>query len=112
MIYLPPIGWLHENLFYYQKSIFTVGKSVLIIESDVILYFQRSSLWYKKYTAEFGETKRLKLEYTKMSDSARDYWKLRYFRSVASRDLDRWSRRLQRVSCYTGLPGDTELVLR
>ncbi|TNM96177.1 hypothetical protein fugu_015838 [Takifugu bimaculatus] len=47
-----------------------------------------------------------------MPDCARDYWKLSYFKSVASRDLDRWSRHLQRVSCHTGLPGDMELVLR
>lgn len=104
-----PTGWL---LFYYQQSIFTVGKSLLIIESDIIFYFQCSSLWYKRYTAKFGETKKQKLEYMGVPNRAGGYWKLRYFRSVASRDLDRWSKRLQRVSCHTGLPSDTELVLR
>lgn len=69
-------------------------------------------MWYKIYAAEFGETEKLKLEYTEVPDRAAGYWKLRYFRSVAARDLNKWKRRLQHVSCHTGLPADTELVLR
>lgn len=69
-------------------------------------------MWYQRYAAEFGETKKLKLEYREMPDQVGGTWKLRYFRDVASRDLDGWKRRLRRVSRHTGLPGDTELVLR
>lgn len=69
-------------------------------------------MWYKRYIAEFGETEKLKLEFTEVPDRAVGHWKRRYFRSVAARDLRRWKRRLQRVSCHTGLPADTGLVLR
>lgn len=64
-----------------------------------------------RYAAEFGETRKLKLARTEVPDRAAGHWKLRYFRSVAARDLDKWKRRLQRVSGRTGLPADTELVL-
>lgn len=47
-----------------------------------------------------------------VQDQPLGYWKMVYFRSVAARDSNKWKRHLRAISNYTGLPSQTERVLR
>ncbi|XP_022059635.1 F-box only protein 15 [Acanthochromis polyacanthus] len=76
-----------------------------------------NSLWKSRYIAEFGKDKQRKPKCTdelllKMEDQAAGNWKWLYFKSVAARDMDKWKRHLGHTSSYTGLPCQTEKVLR
>ncbi|XP_023131858.2 F-box only protein 15 [Amphiprion ocellaris] len=76
-----------------------------------------NSLWKRIYIVKFGKDKQWKLKCTdelllKMEDRAAGSWKWLYFKSVAARDMDMWKRHLRHTSRYTGLPCQTEKVLR
>lgn len=81
-----------------------------------------SLLWRNIYLAEFGkdEKKRLKrvddvlLKMAKMElqKCADGHWKLLFFKTLAACDMNKWKRRLRVISQHTGLPSQTEQVLR
>ncbi|XP_034718202.1 F-box only protein 15 [Etheostoma cragini] len=72
-----------------------------------------NALWNKIYVAELGKNKRWKPNrIDEMRDRDEGYWKWLYFKTVAECDMDHSLRRLGLISRYTGLPFQTENVLR
>ncbi|KAM6900386.1 F-box only protein 15 isoform 2-T2 [Xenentodon cancila] len=77
--------------------------------------FMESVLWNKIYMSEFCNNKKqipkdaLKME---IEDQVTGYWKSQYFKTIVTRDLKKWKRLLGPISFHTGLPTQTEQVLR
>ncbi|XP_053169795.1 F-box only protein 15-like [Scomber japonicus] len=78
-------------------------------------------MWHKIYLSEFGgqtwkpksvDDAALKEEPVEIEDWSAGHWKKMYFRSVAGQELNKWRRELREVSPYTGLPRQTEWILR
>ncbi|XP_058480588.1 F-box only protein 15-like isoform X1 [Solea solea] len=67
-----------------------------------------SQAW-KPRTADGLETKGVAVE---TEDQLVGHWKKMYFRTVAGQEMDKWRRELKAKSPYTGLPRQTEWVLR
>ncbi|XP_049912768.1 F-box only protein 15 isoform X1 [Epinephelus moara] len=89
------------------------------------LFYQLANdhaLWKKIHMAEFGKRRKwkskctdellLKMATVEVQDRAAGYWKWLHFRTVAACDMDKWKRHLGLISRHTGLPGQTERVLR
>ncbi|KAG7225117.1 hypothetical protein INR49_014573 [Caranx melampygus] len=108
------------------KILSYLDASALFSVSHVNKLFYRlandNALWNKIYIAEFGKKKKLKSKCTdelllKMAtvelwDDAAGYWKWLYFKTVAACDMNKWKRHLGLISRHTGLPSQTEQVLR
>nr|XP_046234804.1 F-box only protein 15-like isoform X2 [Scatophagus argus] len=81
-----------------------------VAEDDVV--------WHKIYTSEFGsqrwrpksDDEVLKVE--PVEDRSAGHWKKLYFRTVAGQEMSKWRTELRDVSPYTGLPRQTEWILR
>ncbi|XP_039983475.1 F-box only protein 15 [Xiphias gladius] len=81
-----------------------------------------NALWNKLYIAEFGKNKKqkskcmdellLKMATVELQDCAAGYWKWLFFGTVATCDMNKWKRHLGLISRHTGLPSQTEQVLR
>ncbi|KAF1372949.1 hypothetical protein PFLUV_G00255270 [Perca fluviatilis] len=81
-----------------------------------------NALWNKIYIAELGKNKRrkpkridemlLKIATVAVHDRDAGDWKWLHFKTVAECDMDYGLRRLGLISRYTGLPNQTEHVLR
>lgn len=93
--------------------------------SHDFLFFQNchcSTLWKKIYIREFGQNKKgkpkgmsellLKTDMMKLQDQTAGYWKRLHFRALAACDMNKWKRQLGLISCHTGLPSQTEQILR
>ncbi|XP_053198728.1 F-box only protein 15 [Scomber japonicus] len=81
-----------------------------------------NSLWKKIHIAEFKKKKKSKHECmdkvlpkmatVEVRDQAVGYWKWLHFKTVAAYDMNKWKRHLGLISRHTGLPSQTERVLR
>ncbi|KAM7369974.1 hypothetical protein PAMP_011261 [Pampus punctatissimus] len=81
-----------------------------------------NALWNKVYIAEFNKNKKwkpkgmdevlLKMATVEVQDQAVGYWKWLYFKTVAACDMNKWKRHLGLISRHTGLPSQTQRVLR
>ncbi|XP_042258564.1 F-box only protein 15-like isoform X3 [Thunnus maccoyii] len=78
-------------------------------------------MWHKIYVSEFGgqtwkpksvDDAALKEDPVEMEDRSAGHWKKMYFRTMAGQELNKWRRELRDISPYTGLPRQTEWVLR
>lgn len=73
-------------------------------------------LWHKLYMSEFGMTKpwRLKVKQvdSEESQSSVSHWKPMYFKALVGQEVKKWTQVLKEVNPYTGLPKQTEWVLR
>ncbi|CAG5895878.1 unnamed protein product [Menidia menidia] len=76
-----------------------------------------NALWMKLYLAEFNKNNKQNSKGVQellldLQDKAEDYWKRQYLKTLVARDTRKWKRVLANVSCHTGLPSQTEQVLR
>ena len=92
-----------------------------------------SGLWKKIYTSEFGtRTWRPKSAHDAVMKACRveveeveeveevvevverplGHWKKMYFRTLAGREVNKWKTELRDIRPHTGLPRQTEMVLR
>uniref|UniRef100_A0A3Q1JLI2 F-box domain-containing protein n=1 Tax=Anabas testudineus TaxID=64144 RepID=A0A3Q1JLI2_ANATE len=77
-------------------------------------------MWQKIYMSEYGsQTWKPKLDDAaakedpvEVEDWSAGHWKKMYFRAVAGQEVNKWRRELRDISPYTGLPRQTERVLR
>ncbi|XP_071357759.1 F-box only protein 15-like isoform X2 [Trachinotus anak] len=78
-------------------------------------------MWHKIYMSEFGsqtwkpksgDDAAMKETPVEVEDWSVGHWKRMYFRTVAGKEMDKWRRELKDISPYTGLPRQTEWVLR
>uniref|UniRef100_A0A3Q1BZZ3 F-box domain-containing protein n=1 Tax=Amphiprion ocellaris TaxID=80972 RepID=A0A3Q1BZZ3_AMPOC len=68
-------------------------------------------VWRNIYVSEFGsQTWKPVDEAVEENQSGR--WKKMYFRTVAGQEVNKWRKELRDISPYTGLPRQTEWVLR
>ncbi|GAA6218752.1 F-box only protein 15-like isoform X2 [Lates japonicus] len=97
------------------------ASSLFCISHVSKLFYQLANddvMWHKMYMSEFGremwkpksvDDKAMKEE---VEDRSAGHWKKMYFRTVAGQELNKWRRELREISPYTGLPRQTEWVLR
>ncbi|XP_040008158.1 F-box only protein 15-like isoform X2 [Xiphias gladius] len=80
-----------------------------------------SVMWHKIYMSEFGsltwkpksvDDVAMKEGPVEVGDSSMGRWKRMFFRTVAGQEMSKWRRELRDISPYTGLPRQTEWVLR
>uniref|UniRef100_A0A3Q4FZZ8 F-box only protein 15-like n=1 Tax=Neolamprologus brichardi TaxID=32507 RepID=A0A3Q4FZZ8_NEOBR len=77
-----------------------------------------NALWRKLYIADFSKNKKcrdkslLRMATMEVQDRPEGYYKRLYFKTVAECDMIKWTRRLGLISIHTGLPSQTEWVLR
>lgn len=68
------------------------------------------------YTADFGKNKKCTGKHLSgmatVEDPATGYYKRLYFETVGDCDVIKWTKRLGPISVHTGLPSQTERVLR
>ncbi|XP_068565595.1 F-box only protein 15 [Cebidichthys violaceus] len=90
------------------------------------LFYQLANddaLWNKIYVAELNKMNKRwkpkstdeplqKMAATEAHDRPAGYWKRLHFKTVAAYDTNKWKSRLGLVGRHTGLPSQTELVLR
>lgn len=78
-------------------------------------------MWHKIYMSEFGsqtwkpksaEDAAPKVDPVEVEDLSMGHWKKMYFRTMAGQEMNKWRRELRDSSPYTGLPRQTEWVLR
>ncbi|KAM6961536.1 F-box only protein 15-like [Tautogolabrus adspersus] len=76
-------------------------------------------MWHKIYMSEFGsQTWKPKaaddaaVVTVEVGDHSAGHWKRMYFRTIAGQEVNKWRRELRDISPYTGLPRQTEWVLR
>lgn len=73
-------------------------------------------LWYNIYLSEFGVGQPWGIDYPGQSGSEErplnGQWKQKYFRALAGQQLNKWIHELRHINPYTGLPRQTEWVLR
>lgn len=83
--------------------------------------FHCSVLWHKIYASEFGchtwkpksaDEAELKAEPEAAAGRLVGHWKRMYFRSMAGQEMNKWRRELRNISPNTGLPKQTEWILR
>ncbi|XP_073336433.1 F-box only protein 15-like isoform X2 [Pagrus major] len=81
------------------------------------------AMWQKIYMSEFGtrtwrpksvDSAALKDDpvEVEVEDRSAGHWKKLYFRTAAGHEMNKWRRELRENSLYTGLPRQTEWVLR
>ncbi|XP_030004191.1 F-box only protein 15-like [Sphaeramia orbicularis] len=90
------------------------------------LFYQLANdevIWHKIYLSEFGKNQmwlsklvddtahRVKQVETENQRSF-GQWKKMYFKTLAGQEVNKWRRQLRDISPYTGLPTQTEWVLR
>ncbi|XP_030612782.1 F-box only protein 15 isoform X2 [Archocentrus centrarchus] len=77
-----------------------------------------NALWKKQYIADFGKNekctgKRLSgMAIMEVRDQATGYNKRLYFETIGQCDKIKWMKRLELISSHTGLPSETERILR
>ncbi|XP_054479278.1 F-box only protein 15 [Anoplopoma fimbria] len=89
------------------------------------LFYQLANddvLWKKIYIAQLGKNKKrkpkcmdellLKMATMEVHDRAAGYWKWLHFKTVDAYDMNKWKSHLGLISRHTGLPSQTERVLR
>ncbi|XP_034433649.1 F-box only protein 15-like isoform X1 [Hippoglossus hippoglossus] len=109
---LPPEILLKVLSFLDASSLFCI--------SHVCKLFHQlandDGLWKKIYTSEFGtQTWRPKLAHDavmEVEERPLGHWKKMYFRTLAGQEVNKWKRELRDIRPHTGLPRQTELVLR
>ncbi|CAN9508373.1 unnamed protein product [Ophioblennius macclurei] len=94
--------------------------SSLLCVAEVNKLFHRLAsddvIWFGIYTSEFSslkwQPKRMQEEVQPMERCSVGHWKKKYFRTVAIRQFYEWRKELKVVNPHTGLPLETEHVLR
>ncbi|XP_076014488.1 F-box only protein 15 [Genypterus blacodes] len=113
---------LREILSYLDAA------SLLSLSHVNKLFYQLANddtIWERLYRSEFGRKKELrstcsmeevemalKMAAMKVQDLPAGYWRRLYWRNVAARRVNKCKMRLKHTSGHTGLPSQTEQVLR
>lgn len=78
--------------------------------------FLSSVLWYRIYMSEFGWKPKaagnVAVKMEPAEDRLTSCWKWMYFRMITGREMNKWRGELRDIGPFTGLPQQTEWVLR
>ncbi|XP_072309970.1 F-box only protein 15-like [Eucyclogobius newberryi] len=73
-------------------------------------------LWHRIYMTEFGVTRSWWVDYRRPAPtpgfSSTGPWKQKYFKALAEQEFNNWRHELRDINPFTGLPRQTERVLR
>lgn len=73
-------------------------------------------LWYNIYMSMFGVTQPWWMDRPRprvpQTPSSSGFWKQKYFKALAGQELNKWRHELRHINPFTGLPRQTEWVLR
>uniref|UniRef100_A0A3Q4MSK7 F-box domain-containing protein n=1 Tax=Neolamprologus brichardi TaxID=32507 RepID=A0A3Q4MSK7_NEOBR len=83
------------------------------------LFYQLTNddvLWYRIYMSEFGWKPKaagnVAVKMEPAEDRSTSCWKWMYFRTLTGREMNKWRGELRDIGPFTGLPQQTEWVLR
>ncbi|XP_063062770.1 F-box only protein 15 isoform X2 [Engraulis encrasicolus] len=114
---LPPEVLMKILSFLDASSLYSVG----YVNKQLHAVSNSNSLWYRLYTRDCAESKRKPLMVDEVADGLTSvaiqekpmgYWKRLLFRKMAGFNTDKWLKQLKVTNPYTGLPRQTEHVLR
>ncbi|KAM9839701.1 F-box only protein 15 [Aulostomus maculatus] len=77
-----------------------------------------NDLWYKIYREELSKNRKwrnevlLPMDTVEVTDLAAGYWKWQYLKYLAECDMNKWKRHSRLISRHTGLPSQTEQILK
>ncbi|XP_053271468.1 F-box only protein 15 [Pleuronectes platessa] len=118
LLRLPPEILLKVLSFLDASSLFCISHVCQLFHQLA----NEDDLWKEIYTSEFGtQTWRPKSAHDAGMKACRGevveerplgHWKKMYFRTLAGREVNKWKRELRDIRPHTGLPRQTELVLR
>lgn len=82
--------------------------------------FHHSVVWHKIYTSKFGTWKPklpagdavVRAEPEEVEDRPRGHWRKLYFWTMVGHEVNVWKKELKHIDLNTGLPQQTEWVLR
>ena len=106
---------------YFCNVALKSKKWTIGLAQSVCTFFHCSVMWQKIYMSEFGtqtwrpksvDNAALKDDPEDVGDLSAGNWKRLYFRTTAGYEMNKWRRELRENSPYTGLPRQTEWVLR
>ncbi|XP_042076119.1 F-box only protein 15 isoform X1 [Haplochromis burtoni] len=108
-----PSEILHKILSYLDVS------SLFCISHVSKLFYQLTNddvLWYRIYMSEFGWKPKaagnVAVKMEPAEDRSTSCWKWMYFRMITGREMNKWRGELRDIGPFTGLPQQTERVLR
>uniref|UniRef100_A0A673AR09 F-box domain-containing protein n=1 Tax=Sphaeramia orbicularis TaxID=375764 RepID=A0A673AR09_9TELE len=119
-----PLGSMPSEVLIKILSYLDAG--ALFSMSYVNKFFNQlandNALWSDIFIREFGKNKKwmpksvddlsTKDSTMEVQEKAAGYWKQQYFKTVAAYVMKKWKRHLGVISRHTGLPSQTERVLR
>ncbi|XP_055018188.1 F-box only protein 15-like, partial [Boleophthalmus pectinirostris] len=105
-ILLKIVSYLDATSLYYLSH---VNKVFCHLANDDLL-------WQKIYMTQFGVTTPWWMDYSRPrvapGRSSNGFWKQKYFKALAGQEFNQWRHKLKDINPYTGLPKQTEWVLR
>ncbi|XP_055087672.1 F-box only protein 15 [Periophthalmus magnuspinnatus] len=105
-ILLKIVSYLDATSLYYLSR---VNKQFCHLANDDLL-------WHKIYMTRFGVTRPWWMDYPKPrvipGHSSTGFWKQKYFKALVEQELNYWRLARKDVNPHTGLPKQTERVLR
>lgn len=105
-VLLKILSYLDATSLYYLSH---VNKLFFHLAND-------DFLWYTIYISQFGVTQSWWINYPRprvtQGRSLTSFWKQKYVKALAGQELVKWRHELRDINPYTGLPRQTEWVLR
>ncbi|KAM6977648.1 F-box only protein 15 [Aplochiton taeniatus] len=115
---LPPEILTKILLYLDASSLFCIGH----VNKLFNLLANNNAMWHRMNMLAFGKSKKWKpknkddtlkkLSTVEIQDKPEGYWRRLYFRTMAGYNENKWKKELQAINPYTGLPNQTEWVLR
>ncbi|XP_030623416.1 F-box only protein 15 [Chanos chanos] len=114
---LPPEIILRILSYLDAASLFCIG----YVNKQFNELANSNDMWYKLYSREYAKNKWRPKRIEKVTDGMRavtvqerpkGYWRRLFFREMAGYNENKWKKELKAINPYTGLPRQTEQVLR
>ncbi|XP_067108177.1 F-box only protein 15 [Osmerus mordax] len=115
---MPPEILIKIISYLDASSLFCIGH----VNKLFLQLANNSSMWHKMYLSEYSGSKKGKakpkdaavkrLSCVEVQERPVGYWRRLYFRTKAGYNESMWKRDLRNINPYTGLPRQTERVLR
>uniref|UniRef100_A0A4W5M4Y9 F-box domain-containing protein n=1 Tax=Hucho hucho TaxID=62062 RepID=A0A4W5M4Y9_9TELE len=117
-IRMPPEILLKILSYLDALSLFSIG----FINKRFYEMAHNNGMWHKMYSAEYGHSKKWrpkrldevldKLSAVVVQERPEGYWRRLYFRTMAGFNETKWRKELRDINPFTGLPSQTERILR
>ncbi|XP_023839887.1 F-box only protein 15-like [Salvelinus sp. IW2-2015] len=115
---MPPEILLKILSYLDALSLFSIG----FINKRFYEMAHNNGMWHKMYSAEYGHSKKWrpkrldevldKLSAVVVQERPEGYWRRLYFRTMAGFNETKWRKELRDINPFTGLPSQTERIVR